>query len=175
MKKRTKAEFQKTLQKIVGGKIGKLTVISIQERKSFKEHTSCLCLCECGKEKSIRFHWLEQGDLVSCGCWKKTSNKKNDSFLDKIEKTENCWIWKGWINKKIGYGRFKHKYAHRLSYQHFKGEIPKDKIICHTCNNKICVNPDHMYLGTPYDNAQDAKRDGVYEKRSLTSKRWQKR
>ncbi len=158
---------------LIGEKFGKLTVMTISELRSKRGHVCLKCLCECGNEKVYPAHHIEEGALVSCGCWKSGKERILPTFLKKIEKTEGCWIWKGQINK-AGYGRHCCKYAHRLSYEYHKGDIPEGKIICHTCNNKACVNPNHMYPGTAYDNAQDAIRDGVLKKRSLTSKRHKK-
>lgn len=158
---------------LIGKKLGKLTVLRILDETSKRGQSQTECICECGKKKIINAHHIEEGALVSCGCWKIGKERATPTFMKKIEKTEGCWIWKGQINK-AGYGRHCCKYAHRLSYQYHVGEISGDKMICHKCNNKICVNPDHMYLGTAYDNAQDAIRDGIYKKRSLTSKRYLK-
>jgi len=70
-------------------------------------------------------------------------------FEQKIspEPNSGCWIWAGASNR-LGYGRFninqKIEYAHRLSWQLHKGEIPTDKQIDHLCRVRLCVNPDHM-------------------------------
>lgn len=157
---------------LIGKKFGKLKVISIADERSKSGHVCMVCLCECGKEKKIPFHHLND-QLVSCGCWKVGKERALPTFMKKIEKTDGCWNWKGMILKS-GYARHCCKYAHRLSYEYHKGDIPEGKMLCHTCNNKSCVNPDHLYPGTAYDNAQDAIRDGVYERRSLTSKRYKK-
>lgn len=82
-----------------------------------------------------------------------------DRFHSKIEKTENCWLWKACKNRQ-GYGQFrdgKLKIAHRHMY-----EITHDvvlgrwDIIMHTCDNTSCVNPDHLKMGTQKENILDA-------------------
>ena len=79
-------------------------------------------------------------------------------FLPKIKKTDTCWLWAGSIRPN-GYGLFKFKgkkySAHRFAYELFKNEIPKDMHVCHTCDIRNCVNPDHLWLGTHLDNMRD--------------------
>lgn len=91
------------------------------------------------------------------------------SFLDRIKKLDNgCWEWQGNCNNQ-GYGvlrvNHKMKMAHRHSYEYFKGEIPKGVLVCHTCDNPKCVNPDHLFLGTHYDNNHDRSLKGRSGKR----------
>ena len=69
-------------------------------------------------------------------------------FLEKIDDTKNsCWIWTSTKSKK-GYGYFtlnrKLIRAHRLSYELFKGDIPKGLQLDHLCRNRGCVNPEHL-------------------------------
>lgn len=164
---------EKKYETLIGQKFGKLVVLKTSKTRSKKGHICLICKCDCGNEKDIPVHHLQWGDLISCGCWKSGEERKKPTFLKKIEKTNGCWIWKGMISKS-GYARHVGKYAHRLSFEYHKEKIPEGKMICHTCNNKACVNPDHMYAGTAYDNAQDAIRDGALKKRSLTSRRHKK-
>ena len=78
-----------------------------------------------------------------------------------------CWIWFA-SHTKIGYGLFSYKdgnrqrarVAHRVSWEHFRGPIPKGLMVCHKCDVKACVNPDHLFLGTDRDNALDKFKKG---------------
>ena len=70
-----------------------------------------------------------------------------DRFWTKVNKTDSCWNWTAGKSDR-GYGKFslnyKHKYAHRVSYELLKGLIPKGLELDHLCRNTSCVNPSHL-------------------------------
>lgn len=96
-----------------------------------------------------------------------------DRFWSKVIKRgeDECWEWVAAKNSR-GYGViqicYKSMYAHRIAYELETGEIPDGLCVCHSCDNRSCCNPKHLFLGTGYDNAVDMLLKGRQAKTKLT-------
>lgn len=98
-----------------------------------------------------------------------------DSFMSKVspEPNSGCWIWTGATdaskkNKWKGYGVFRYRAAHRVSYELFVGPLIPGLYICHRCDMPLCVNPAHLFQATNRENQIDCNRKGR-RKRMMTT------
>jgi hypothetical protein len=90
-----------------------------------------------------------------------------ERFWGKVDKTDKCWIWIG--GKAKGYGKIRLGpedgnrlvAAHKASFEIRSGPIPDGMHVLHNCDNRACVNPDHLYLGSELDNARDRVQRGL--------------
>lgn len=98
------------------------------------------------------------------GAPKPTTESIIQRFLSKFSKRKNqCWMWSGGIAN--GYGSFsigKKKFsAHRISFEIFVNkDFNKTLYVCHKCDVPLCVNPDHLFLGTQQENVNDREQKG---------------
>jgi hypothetical protein len=117
----------------------------------------------CSKSCGVRFNNGSHG-------WAHNDDEFEVLFWCMVEaKRDGCWEWRGTTLRK-GYGAWVGRYdgtkyvaVHRYSYAiHFCH--PEEMLVCHRCDNPLCVRPDHLFLGTNSDNRQDCVRKGRHSR-----------
>ena len=97
-----------------------------------------------------------------------------DRFWEKVTKDQSfkCWVWQGGLNGD-GYGSFRKAdgtvvHAHRWSWESNNGSVLSGMCVLHVCDNRRCVNPGHLFLGTRRDNNVDRVAKGRSHSPKLT-------
>ena len=82
-------------------------------------------------------------------------------LMVKIQKhgINECWPWLG-AKATNGYGAYRNMNAHRATYLLLVGKIPDGMVVCHKCDNQLCCNPTHLWIGTQKDNMRDMHAKG---------------
>jgi hypothetical protein len=93
-------------------------------------------------------------------------------ILERTVKTDaGCWEWPGWVNRQ-GYSVLSYRSTnvrgHRLAYMLWKGPIVDGMFVCHHCDNRRCINPEHLFIGTRSDNTQDCLSKGRHSQAAKT-------
>lgn len=134
-----------------------------KERKSTRQIAKIL---GCGHE-TIRFWLKKHGILIRTRLESmigRSTRPLIERFWEKVDiRGENeCWEWQN--SRMGGYGAIrangKIRYSHIVSWELHNGKIQKGLCVCHHCDNKICVNPNHLFLGTHQDNTDDMMKKG---------------
>lgn len=95
-------------------------------------------------------------------------------FWSKVGRAESgCWEWQWSVFKQTGYGQFALDSktpvnAHRMSWELVNGTVPSGSFVLHKCDNRKCVNPEHLFLGNQQDNMEDMAKKG----RHVGTKGW---
>lgn len=153
---------------------------NIGRKKKHKHFVDVVCP-QCGEtHKRTLINGKPTNTFCSISCARKSKATAPADALSKYQVITNdnsCYGWNG-SHDAYGYGRvsIKSKWlkAHRVSYEINKGEIPLGLCVCHTCNNRECTNPNHLYVGTPLDNNNDTIKSGrrKYKQFAIHVKDW---
>jgi len=125
----------------------------------------------CAEEFYVQVNEIGKKCFCSKPCFNLAQTSKltdEEMFWNQVAKTDACWLFTGHRNKRTGYGSFKPRHnmgtrlPHRFSWEITYGPIPPESYVLHDCDNKMCIRPDHLFLGTQLDNVRDAIKKGLF-------------
>lgn len=129
--------------------------------RQYPERVAVTCQ-HCGKTFTVTPARLRARSVRFCGriCWRAwcTANTTG-RFWNMVARTQGCWLWSG-ATDRHGYGVFTfgprdQRLAHRVAWELTNGPLAVSQCVLHDCDNPICCNPSHLFLGTRLINNQD--------------------
>ena len=156
------------MNEFIGKRFNMLTVLSFDHREvkprpkgSFMYYYFYKCKCDCGNEIIMRKCNIQRKCQKGCGCQRKWTKKRFIEFIEKIPTSESgCKIWPKY-HRPNGYAFTKYNgidwSVHRLSYYFHFTKPKRTEVIMHSCDNRACVAPEHLSLGTQQDNVDEEK------------------
>jgi hypothetical protein len=131
----------------------------------------------CERPFIAAYNQLKIGRARYCGLYCAHEGRRKplrplwDRFIEKVQKTDTCWIWTGASqDNRYGYLHVRNSknpnaLAHRVSWELHFGPVPDGMNVCHRCDNTRCVQPDHLFLGTQSENITDMHRKGRWKRK----------
>jgi hypothetical protein len=148
-------------KEMVGTRVGHLRILSYAGGQNGAMWNY---VCDCGTKGKAKGAHLRKWSKGSCS-WSCPERLKDEFWKKKRVLANGCWDWTGGRSSD-GYGQVRWYRralrAHRVAYALAKGLIPKNLLVCHSCDNILCINPEHLWLGTVKANTQDMIRKGRF-------------